>query len=56
MKKMINSFVVLVLVISSQKHYSKVFILQILKVFDRKVYCLLKKSKNKYTSPYSFLF
>jgi len=28
MKKMINSFVVLVLVISSQKHYSKVFILQ----------------------------
>jgi len=47
MKKMINSFVVLVLVISSQKHYSKVFILQILeKVFDRKVYCLLKKKQK----------
>jgi len=28
MKKMINCFVVLVFVISSQKYYSKVFILQ----------------------------
>jgi len=38
MKKFINCFIVLVLVISSQTYYSKLFILQILKkMFDRKV-------------------
>jgi len=56
MKKIINCFVVLVFVISSSKYYSKVLILQILKImFDRKVYCLSKKAKIS-MSPYSFLF
>jgi len=48
MKKIINCFVVLVFVISSSKYYSKVLILQILKImFDRKVYCLSPKNKKK---------
>jgi len=45
-----------VFVISSSKYYSKVFILQILKImFDRKVYCLSKKSKNKYVTVFLFI-
>jgi len=54
MKKIINCFIVLVFVISSQKYYSKLFILQILKkMFDRKVCCLSKKAKIS-MSLYSF--
>jgi len=58
MIKIINCFIVLVFVISSQKYYSKVFILQILKkMFDRKVYILFipKKSKNRYVTVFLFI-
>jgi len=42
------NYLVLVLMISSQKYYSKVFILQFLKKkFDRKVYILFIKKKSK---------
>ena len=57
MKKRIDCFVVEVFVISSQKYWSKVYILQIFKKkkFNRKL-IFSKKLKKKYMSPYYFVF